>query len=180
MQRHQEQDLCVGTRMQGPVSAVTWATWPASRNTQHQHPRWVADLRNPLAREHLWHPTIRSVYTNAPSAVVHLVMPLRSPHMVGDHLLDLGPRLLPPRAGSARTASPPHVRILGLPLGLVQSRNTGDAKKNICCLRARVSRAWEAHWRSPSSGMTSSVRVLDLIIQGQCRLQRFLPIAPLL
>ena len=41
---------------------------------QHRRPRWVADLRNPTARDHLWHPAARSVYTNAPSAVVHLIM----------------------------------------------------------------------------------------------------------
>ena len=56
----------------------------------HQRPRWVADLRNPSAREHLWHPAIRSVYTSAPSAVVHLIMSLRSSHLVGDHLFYLG------------------------------------------------------------------------------------------
>ena len=44
---------------------------------QHCRRRWVADLRNPTTREHLWHPAARSVYTNAPSAVVHLIMSLR-------------------------------------------------------------------------------------------------------
>ena len=57
---------------------------------QHRRPRWVADLRNPKARDHLWHPAARSVYTNAPSAVVHLIMLLRSSHLVGDHLFDFG------------------------------------------------------------------------------------------
>ena len=53
---------------------------------QHRRPRWVADLRNPTARDHLWHLASRLVYTNAPSAVVHLIMSLRSSHLVGDHL----------------------------------------------------------------------------------------------
>ena len=58
--------------------------------SQHRRPRWVADLRNPTARDHLWHPAARSVYTNAPSAVVHLIMSLRSSHLIGDHLFDFG------------------------------------------------------------------------------------------
>ena len=57
---------------------------------QHQRPRWVADLRNTTARDHLWHPAARSVYTNASSAVVHLITSLRSSHLVGDHLFDFG------------------------------------------------------------------------------------------
>ena len=57
---------------------------------QHRRPRWVADLRNPTARDHLWYPAVRSVYTNAPSAVVHLIMSLRSSHLIGDHLFDFG------------------------------------------------------------------------------------------
>ena len=60
--------------------------------------------------------------------------------------LTYGPRLLPPRAVSARTAFWPLVRILGLLLGLTQSGNTGSATLNTCCLNAQVSRAWEAHW----------------------------------
>ena len=58
--------------------------------SQHRRPRWVADLRNPTARDNLWHPAARSVYTNAPSAVVHLIMSLRSSHLIGDHLFDSG------------------------------------------------------------------------------------------
>ena len=57
---------------------------------QHRRPRWVADLRNPTARDHLWHAAARSVYTNAPSAVVHLIMSLRSSHIIGDHLFGFG------------------------------------------------------------------------------------------
>ena len=57
---------------------------------QHRQPRWVADLRNPTAGDHLWHPAARSVYTNAPSAVVHLTMSLRSSHLIGDHGFDFG------------------------------------------------------------------------------------------
>ena len=58
--------------------------------SQHRRPRWVADLRNPTARDHLWHPAARSVYTNASSAVVHLIMSLRSSHLIGGHLFDFG------------------------------------------------------------------------------------------
>ena len=47
---------------------------------------------------------------------------------------------------SARSAFSPHVRTLGLLLGLTQSGNTGSATLNTCCLNAQVSRAWEAHW----------------------------------
>ena len=55
---------------------------------QHRRPRWVADLRNPTASDHLWHPAARSVYTSAPSTVVNLIMALRSSHLTGDHLSD--------------------------------------------------------------------------------------------
>ena len=57
---------------------------------RHRRPRWVADLRNPTASDHLWHPAAGSVYTSAPSAVVHLIMSLRPSHLVGDHLFDIG------------------------------------------------------------------------------------------
>ena len=55
---------------------------------QHRRPRWVADLRNPTAKYHLWNPAARAVYTNAPSAVVHVMISLRSSHLIGDHLFD--------------------------------------------------------------------------------------------
>ena len=57
---------------------------------RHTHARWVADIRNPSAREHLWCEPVRSAYTTASSAVVHPVMSLRSSHLVGDHCLDFG------------------------------------------------------------------------------------------
>ena len=41
----------------------------------------------------------------------------------------------------------PHVRILGLLIGLTQIENTGCATSNTCCLNARVFWAREAHWR---------------------------------
>ena len=49
---------------------------------QHQRPTWVTDLRISSVSELLWHPAVRAVYTNAPSAVVHLVMSLRPSHLV--------------------------------------------------------------------------------------------------
>ena len=58
--------------------------------SQHRRPRWVADLRNPTAKDHLWHSAARSVYTNAPSAGVHLIVSLRSSHLIGDHLFNFG------------------------------------------------------------------------------------------
>ena len=60
------------------------------RETSQHRRRWVADLRNPTARDHLWHPAARSVYNNAPSAVVHLIMSLRPSHQIEDHLFDYG------------------------------------------------------------------------------------------
>ena len=59
---------------------------------QHQRPRWVADLHNPSAPENPWirNPAVRSVHSNAPSVVVHLVRSLRSSHLVRDHLFDCG------------------------------------------------------------------------------------------
>ena len=52
--------------------------------------RWAADIRNPSSREHLWNAAARSAYTAAPSAGVHLIMSLRSSHLVGDHCLGFG------------------------------------------------------------------------------------------
>ena len=57
---------------------------------QQQCSRWVADLRRPSAREHLWHPAVGLVHTDAPSAVVYLLMSLRSSRLVGDHRFDCG------------------------------------------------------------------------------------------
>ena len=115
---------------------------------QHRRPRWVADLRNPTARDHLWHPAVRSVYTNAPSVFVHLIMSLRSSHLVRDHLFDFGATAVasaPRRAVYARIAIPPHVRILGRLFGLTQTGKIGGATLNTCCSYARVSWAREAH-----------------------------------
>ena len=67
-----------------------WLHGRPRETAQHRRPRWVADLRNPTARDHLWHPAARSVYTNAPSAVVHLIMSLRSSRLIGDHLVGFG------------------------------------------------------------------------------------------
>ena len=54
---------------------------------RHTHVRWVADIRNPSSREHLWS---AAAYTTASSAVVHPIMSLRSSHLVGDHCLNFG------------------------------------------------------------------------------------------
>ena len=56
----------------------------------HRRPRWLADLRNSIARDHLCHPAARSTCTNALSAVVHLIMLVRSSHVVGEHLFYFG------------------------------------------------------------------------------------------
>ena len=98
----------------------------------------------------------------------------------GTIFFTLGPRLLPPRTGLCQDRVFPHVRILGLLRKLAQPGNTGGAASNTCSLSARVHRAWEVHWRLPFAGLTSSGRVLDLIMQEQCCLQRFLPIVPLM
>ena len=106
--------------------------------------RWVADMRNPSSREHLWSVAVRSAYTNASSAVVHPIMSLRSSHLVRDHRLDFGSQLLPRRVVSATITSSPCVRILVLFLGLKRLGNTDGATLNICCLNASVSLAWTA------------------------------------
>ena len=54
------------------------------------HARWVADIRNPSAREHLSSAAVKSAYATASSAVVLPIMSVRSSHLVGDHCLDLG------------------------------------------------------------------------------------------
>ena len=57
---------------------------------RHAQVRWVADIRNPSMREHLWSAAVRSAYTTASSAVVHPIMSLRPSHLVGDHCLGFG------------------------------------------------------------------------------------------
>ena len=84
MRRH----LCVGAYVSAIyTAAVTWSAWAPAR---HTHARWVADIRNPSVREHLWSAAVRSAYTTASSAVVHPIMSFRSSHLVGDHSLDFG------------------------------------------------------------------------------------------
>ena len=56
----------------------------------HRLARWVAQIRNASAREHLCITAVRSAYTTASSADVHLLMSLRSLHLVGDHCLGFG------------------------------------------------------------------------------------------
>ena len=57
---------------------------------RHTQARWVADIRNPSMREHLWSAAVRSAYTTASSTVVHPIMSLRSSHLVRDHCLGFG------------------------------------------------------------------------------------------
>ena len=92
----------------------------------------------------------------------------------------LGPPLLPMRAVYARNMFSPHVRILGLLLGLTQTENTGGATSNTCCLNAWVFWARVARWRLHFSGMTSLRHVLGLIMHRLCCLQHFILIIPLL
>ena len=122
---------------------------------QRQRQRWVAGLRSPSAREHLWHPAVRSVYTNAPSALCTWLCHYGR-HILSEIIfLTLGPPPLPPRAVSARTAFSPHAQDLGLLLGLTQTGKKGGDTLNACCLSARVSWAREANWRLSFSGMTT-------------------------
>ena len=74
----------------------------------------------------------------------------------------------------------PHVRILGLLLGLTQKENTGCATSNTCCSNGRVFWAREARWRLHFSGMISLRRFLGLIMHRRCCLQHFLLIVPLM
>ena len=90
MQRHQNWDECVGSRIQGLRQPSHWLHGRPHAPAHHTHARWVADVRNPSAREHLWCVAGRSAYTTASSADVHLIMSLRSSHLVGDHCLDFG------------------------------------------------------------------------------------------
>ena len=95
-------------------------------------------------------------------------------------VIHLGPPLLAARAVCARNVFSPRVRILGPPLVLKQSENTGGATSNTCCLNARVFWARAARWRLHSSGMTYFRRVLGLSMRRRCCLRHFLLIAPLL
>ena len=52
--------------------------------------------------------------------------------------MTLGPPQLLMRAVYAGNVFSPHVRILGLLLGLTQTENIGGAPSNTCCLNARV------------------------------------------
>ena len=77
--------VCRG--LQRPSHGLRGRSRAPARYTQV---RWVADIRNPSSREHLWSAAVRSAYTTASSAVVHLIKSLRSSHLVGDHCLDFG------------------------------------------------------------------------------------------
>ena len=94
--------------------------------------------------------------------------------------MTLGPPLLPPHAVYARNVFSPHVRILGLHLGITETENTGGATSKTCCLNARVFWDREARWRLSFSWMTSLGRALDLIMHRRRCLQRFLLIITLL
>ena len=65
-----EADRKVKSSLLIPAHSTGHAEYSSVRHACY--PRWVADLRNPTARDHLWHPAARSVYTNAPSAVVNV------------------------------------------------------------------------------------------------------------
>ena len=54
------------------------------------HVRWVADIRNPSAREHFWTAAVRSACTTASSAAVHPSISLRSSNLVRNHCLAFG------------------------------------------------------------------------------------------
>ena len=107
-------------------------------------------------------------------------MSLRSSHLIGDHLFDFGATAAAYACSPCQERVFPHVRILGLLLGLTQTEITGGATSNTCCLNARVFGAQEARWQLHFSGMTSSRRVLGLIMHRRCCLQHFLLIIPLL
>ena len=121
--------------------------------------------------------------------VVHLVISFGH-HILSEIIfLTLGSPLLPPRAVPARTTFPPSYPDSGSAPRAHADREhrwrhsklfTFTFTSNTCGLNARVSWAWEAHWRLSFSGMTSLGRVLDLIMQQRCCLQRFLLIVPLL
>lgn len=57
--------------------------------TRHNLARLVTGVHNPSARQ-LWRAAVRGLYTTASSAVVHPIMPSRSPHPLGDHLVHFG------------------------------------------------------------------------------------------
>ena len=138
----------------------------------------MTDLRNPKARDHLWHPAARSVYTNAPSAVVHLIMSLRSSHLIGDHLFDYGATAAAYACSLCQEHVFPSCSDFGSAPRAHATENTGGATSNTCCLNARVFWAREARWRLHSSGMTSLTRVLGLIMRRRCCLRHFLLIVP--
>ena len=120
---------------------------------RHTHVRWVTDIRNPSARDHLWSAAARSAHTPASSAVVHQMTSLRSSHLAGDHCLDLGvtavaaacslchDHVFPscPDVGSASRAQAArehrwrHIELFTFTFTL-----------SICCLNASVSLAWTA------------------------------------
>ena len=77
--------VCKGLRQ--PSQGLQGRPRAPARRT---HARWVADIRNPSVREHLWSAAVSSAFTTASSAVVHPIMSMRSSHVVGDRGLDFG------------------------------------------------------------------------------------------
>ena len=83
MQRRQERDQCVGTHARGPASAFTRATRSASRNSVASTPQVGG---RPLGEGTPLAPCRQVGLYQCTAAVAHLVMSLRSSHLVGDHL----------------------------------------------------------------------------------------------
>ena len=90
-----------------------------------QHPRWAADVRNPLARERLYHPAVIYGYTISSSAIVNPFVSLRVSQVM---FFSLGRQLFTPRAASIMAATfSPHVRDFCLHVGLKRSGTTDGA-----------------------------------------------------
>ena len=147
---------------------------------QHRRPRFEAGLHIPSAREHRWHHAVRSVYKNAPLAVVHLVISLRSSRLVGDHLSHFGATDVAPACSSFQDRVFPSCPDFGS--GPRAHAVRERRRRHIAYLLFECPRisGLGGSRRLPFSEMTSSGRVLDLIMQGQCCLLCFLPIVPLL
>ena len=83
-------DRCIGNHTLGPATAVTRAASSASRTVAayvfHMCSRFVTDVRNPSAMEQAWLTAVRPIYTHAYSTVVRPGMPLRSSHLVLNHI----------------------------------------------------------------------------------------------
>lgn len=87
----------------------------------HKRHRWVADVGNHSARQHLGRAAARSTYADAAAAIAHPLMSLQLSQLVGDLRFTVGDTAVD--SASTKATPAPHVRIFVQLPGLQQPCN---------------------------------------------------------